>query len=244
MRLCIYGSDRRGEWLRKLAVEKGYILTDIRPDAVVLPLPKAKYSDLKRMFPKGQMFICGMVDDDILQAAKENRWQLANVLQDETFQMENAVLTAEAAVWKAMKSEKGALCRKKCLVIGYGRIGKTLTGLLRGLGSEVIVAARRTEARKEAGENSVSVEEMGNVIGNVDWVFNTVPHVVMDEKVLKRMNGQTPIMELASVPYGVDMEKAAQMGIQVQIEGGLPGRYCPEDAARAWLDFIERSVGK
>ncbi|MBQ6950421.1 MAG: hypothetical protein IJN44_02895, partial [Clostridia bacterium] len=60
MRLCILGTDERGMMLRKLAQEKGYLLTEVNPDAVVLPLPKGKYADLKRCYKKGQLFIAGM----------------------------------------------------------------------------------------------------------------------------------------------------------------------------------------
>ena len=51
------------------------------------------------------------------------------------------------------------------------------------------------------------------------------------------------LMELASAPYGMDMAAAEKLGLNVQIEGGLPGRYCPGDAAQIWLEYIERSVG-
>lgn len=243
MRLCIPGTDTRSELLKKLCMDKGYILTETNPDAVVLPLPKGKYSDLKRYFREGQRIICGIVDDDIGNEAKKRGWQMDNVLEDEAFLQENARLTAEGAVYKAMCARKGALCRRRCLVIGYGRIGKYLTGMLRGMGCPATVCARREEARSMAGENSVDVHQLPMCIGEMDVVFNTVPATVMDEQVLAHVKKETLLMELASAPYGLDMAAAEKLGLWVQIEGGLPGRYCPEDAAKIWLEYIERSVG-
>lgn len=242
MRLCILGTDERGMMLRALAQEKGYLLTEVNPDAVVLPLPKGKYADLKRCYKKGQLFIAGMTDDAIEAEAQKQDWQMKRVLEDEAFLTENAILTAEGAVYKAMCAHKGALCRCRCLVAGYGRIGKALTGMLRGIGSDVTVAARKETARKAAGENSVDMLQMADVAGKMDMVFNTVPSDIFTEEILNTMRKDVVLMELASAPYGIDMEAAVRLGLNVQIEGGLPGRYCPREAAKAWMDFIERSV--
>ena len=244
MRLCIYGTDKRSECLRQIASEKGYLLTDIRPDVVVMPLPRAKLSDVKRMFPKGQIFICGTADDAFAKEARQNHWLLHPVLADETFQQANAQLTAEAALYKAMAREKGALCKKKCMVIGYGRIGRALVSMLRGLACKTRVAARRAETRREAGEGSIAMNEIENAIRQMDWIFNTVPSPVISTDALKNMKEGATVMELASPPYGLDMAEAERLGVQVQLEGGLPGRYCPRDAAEAWMEYIERSVGK
>ena len=61
------------------------------------------------------------------------------------------------------------------------------------------------------------------------------------EEVLKHVKKDAVMMELASPPYGIDMHAAEKLGLQVHLEGGLPGRYCPQDAAGIWLDYIERS---
>lgn len=43
----------------------------------------------------------------------------------------------------------------------------------------------------------------------------------------------TPIIELASAPYGLNMQKAVKLGLRVCVESGLPGRYAPLDAGRS-----------
>lgn len=243
MRLCIPGTDERSLLLKEQCKGKGYVVTEMNPDAVVLALPKARYSDLKRCFREGQLFICGMVDEGIKEEAEEKNWQMKNVLEDEAFLLENARLTAEGAVYKAMCARQGALCQKKCLVIGYGRIGKWLTRMLRGMGCDVTVCARKEASRKMAGENSVDVQQLNDVIGEMEMIFNTVPAMVMPEDVLEKVRKEAILMELASAPYGIDMAAAEKLGLNVQIEGGLPGRYCPGEAAKIWLEYIERSVG-
>lgn len=241
MRLYITGGDERSKALKEEAEKRGHILTERLPDAVVLPLPKAGTADMKRYFPQGQKIVAGKVEDALWEMAQKEKWQMENVLEDETFLLENARLTAEGAVFKAMEGKKKALCYAKCMVIGYGRIGKYLTQMLKGMGSRVTVAARSEKARMEAGKESIAIHEIHSKIADMDFVFNTVPFPVLDEACLNNVCPNTWIMELASAPYGVDMAAAERLGVSVHIEGGLPGRYAPADAARVWLDYIERS---
>lgn len=242
MRLSICGNDERSKSLKMLAEERGIVLTDISPDAVILPLPKSKLADLKRIYPNHQLMIAGKAEDALKEAAERNGWRLLDALEDEAFVRENAELTAEGAIYHAMKEKKKALCKGKSMVLGYGRIGRYLTKMLRGLGTEVTVCARSEKARKEAGESSVDIKEMERVIGEMDFIFNTIPCPVLMEKELKKMNKNALLMELASSPYGVDMEAAARLNVKVHLESGIPGRYCPMDAAEAFMKLIERSV--
>lgn len=241
MRLYITGDDERSMALKQQALNNGHEMTEKTPDAVVLPLPKAGVKDMKRYFPQGQRIIGGKTETVLQEMMHKEKWVFENVLEDETFLLENARLTAEGAVWKAMNTRKKALCYAECMVVGYGRIAKFLTQMLRGIGSRVTVAARSEKARKEAGENSIGISQMQEKIGEMDYVFNTVPFLVLTENVLLHAKKDVVMMELASAPYGIDMHAAERMGMKIHIEGGLPGRYCPMDAAKVWLDYIERS---
>lgn len=242
MRLFVVGQDERSRCLKMLAEERGHVLSQINPDAVVLPLPKSALKDMKRVFPEGQRVVCGRMDDALRQAARKMRWVMLEVLDEEQFQLENAWLTAEGAVYRAMELRKRSLCGACCLVIGYGRIGKRLTNVLRALGAFVTVAARKETARQAAGKNSIGMQEINKVIGGMHYVFNTVPSCVVGEESLKKARKDAVLMELASAPYGFELGAAEKLGLKVHLEAGIPGRYCPADAARCWLDYIERSV--
>lgn len=242
MRLSICGTDERSLCLKTLALQKGYTVTDQSPDAVVLPLPKAKLGDVKRLYGEGQKVMYGLGDKALMEVARAYGWQMQSVFEDEAYQMENAWLTAEEALYLAMKQKRCAFYRAKCMVVGYGRIGSALTRMLRGMGAEVTVAARKEAARKAAGENSIPMEGIKECISSMDYIFNTVPSPVMGKRELEKMRKEAILMELASAPYGIDMEAALELQLPVQIEGGIPGRYCPMQAARAWLEGIERSV--
>ena len=242
MRILICGNGAREKYLAALCPGRGHATPEHGPwDMAVLPLPKSCLSeDVADQLPRGQKIVCGMTDAAFDKLAEKRGWKLLRVLSDETYTQENGLLTAEGALFTAVARLNRALRGSRCLVIGYGRIGKALTGLLRGLGAAVTVAARREESRREAGKNSVSIQEMPTVLPRMDVIFNTVPAPVLGEEELRHVKPQCVLIDLASAPYGIDRDAAEALGLRAFLESGLPGRYCPLSAAETLLNYIER----
>lgn len=242
MRILICNSGERGKCLAALCRERGHTTPDHGPwDLAVLPLPQSSVpEETADQLPRGQQIVCGMTDADFDRLAQKRGWKLLRVLEDEAYTRENAALTAEGALFCAAARMNRAIRYARCLVIGYGRIGKALTGLLRGMGAEVMVAARREESRREAGENSVSIQDITGALPPMDAVFNTVPAPVLGEKELRCAKPDCVLIDLASAPYGIDRDAAEALGLKAFLESGLPGRYCPLSAAKALLDYMER----
>ncbi|MBR4537452.1 MAG: hypothetical protein IKO52_01255 [Clostridia bacterium] len=242
MRILICGNGERDRCLAALCLEHGHSTPDHGPwDMAVLPLPRSYLSEeTADQLPRGQKIVCGTTDAAFDKLAEKRGWKLLRVLTDEAYTQENAKLTAEGALFTAVARMNRALRGAQCLVIGYGRIGKALTGLLHSLGAGVTVAARREESRKEAGKNSVSISYMPHILSRMDVIFNTVPAPVLGEKELRHVKPQCVMIDLASAPYGIDMDAAEALGRKAFLESGLPGRYCPLSAAEALLNYMER----
>ena len=244
MRILICGQGEREKQLAALCPSHGHTMPSHGPwDVAVLPLPRSSVTEEQAdQLPRGQNIVCGLTDEAFDKLAERRGWRLYRVLRDEAYTRENAALTAEGAIFVAVAHMRKALWSANCLVIGYGRIGKELTRLLRGLGASVTVAARREESRREAGENSVSLSGMPRVLPDMDAVFNTVPAPVLEKEELQFVRKACVLIELASPPYGIDLDEAWDIGLNAFLESGLPGRYCPESAAEALLSYIEREV--
>lgn len=242
MRILICGNGAREKYLAELCLGRGHSTPDHGPwDLAVLPLPRSHLSeDVADQLPRGQKIVCGLTDADFERLSEKRGWRLLRVLSDEIYTRENAALTAEGALFTAVARMNRAMRGSNCLVIGYGRIGKALTHLLWAMGATFTVAARREESRREAGENSVSIREMPQVLPRMDVIFNTVPAPVLGEKELRNVSPQCVLIDLASAPYGIDMDAAEALGLKAFLESGLPGRYCPLSAAETLLSFMER----
>lgn len=244
MRVWIQGKSETDQFLKKRFAEKGVVFTSLKDsNLAVLQFP---FSDINEKMEDTlhceQKIVCGIMDDKSKAIAEKKSLILYQPILDEEYLLENAKLTAEGAICSAMAKMTIALKDAVCMVIGYGRIGKELTKLLRAFGAEVIVAARRKESRMEAGENSISINRIQSVIKNADLILNTVPQSMIAESGLLQIKHTAFLFELASKPYGFDMERAKTIGVHACLESGLPGRYCPESAASALFRFIERSV--
>lgn len=194
---------------------------------------------LEMLAPGSTLLLCGP------KFPKERRWDLQyeNLWEDERLLQENAWLTAEAAAAIAARRLGQSMMNRRCAVIGYGRIGRALTEILLNLGAQVRVFSGTQAKRRqimEAGAEIADLAGLGAEISNQQIIFSTPPANVMDENVLRFADKEALILDLASPPYGVDLEVAQKLGLQAWREPGLPGRYCPVRAARAIYHAVLR----
>ncbi len=152
--------------------------------------------------------------------------------KSETFAISNAYLTAEGALALAIKESKLSLINSEIMIIGFGRIGKALQNYLKAFTSDIKVCVRRPEAAANVRAlccESLSFEDLKNKNG-CDFIFNTVPHPVMNENELSSVKKDALIIDLASFPGGVDRHIAESKGIRVIFARGLPSLYSPKTA--------------
>lgn len=129
----------------------------------------------------------------------------------EEFAVGNAIPTAEGAVGLAIREYPGTINGAKCLITGFGRIGKNLAIILRGMGAEVFCAARKKAdlmQMRAFGVQPLTYREIGR---RFDLIFNTVPAKVLTSPVLMQQTRDTLIIELASAPGGTDLKRAEEL---------------------------------
>lgn len=220
-----------------------------RADAIILPNPWRRgmllpYSDrpfsldemLEQIRPDTPVIL---PDCEGMPAALRNRLLCIDLSSSGEYALKNARLTAEGALSCATKYTDRALMYSKCLIIGYGRIAKRLAQLLKGIGADTIVAARREEVRAQAsadGHHAISMEEIPILLPQMDFIFSTPPARVLTDRMLGLIRPDTLLMDLASPPFGFKLETAQALNLLAVRESGLPGRYCPYSAGEILLD--------
>ena len=219
-----------------------------RADCVVLPLPvldqmgrlNAPLSNLPRQVEevldaagKESVLCGGMVNETLTALAQARGLNIHDYFAREELAVANSVPTVEGAIQIAMENMPITLCGARVLVVGCGRIGKLLAVRMSALGAKVTVAARKYEqlAWAEAyGFHSEHIYQWLGYLCGYDLVVNTVPHQVLGVEELADLKEGCLVIDLASKPGGVDMDAAAQLGVQVIWALSLPGKVAPVTA--------------
>lgn len=159
----------------------------------------------------------------------------------------NAIPTAEGAIQLAMDHSPITLHGARCLVIGFGRIGKILARKLHGLSACVTVAARKPTDLALAEAMGLQTDLTGRYLHGLkqyDFIFNTVPAPVLAEEDLNALRPDCLILELASLPGGFSQDRCKAHSINCLFAPGLPGRCAPKTAGALYaqniLDDIRR----
>ena len=234
--LCANGCDAR--WIDGFDCGVPGVPRGVREElgearAAVLNWPYPGDGEILSQLPSGaQVYFCGPATPEGIS----RRLRSVNLWADEQLLAENAWLTAEGAISAAMAAGDASLRECACMVIGWGRIGRALTEMLVGLSARVTVASRAERSRRQAqerGARAVETAALSGALSGKRLIFSTPPFPVLQEAELARAGREACIIDLASPPYGVDVEAAHRLGLRAWREPGLPGRYCPESAALA-----------
>lgn len=164
--------------------------------------------------------------------------------KNEAFAIENAYLTAEGAVALAAESSAQSLVNSRILIVGYGRIGKALHKYLNVFTGSITVCARNENARTLAQANgafAVDFDHLKNC-GKYDFIFNTVPHPVFNEKELKSVNSNAALLDLASFPGGADLHIAKYYNINLIVARNLPAKYSPKAAGIIVAKTVDKAI--
>ncbi len=155
----------------------------------------------------------------------------------EDVQIKNARITAEAAIMTAMEMTDVGLLGTPMAVIGYGRIGQSLSRMLVAFRAQVTVYARRAASLAQAFSDGCTprhITQLTTLTQGYGVIFNTVPVRLIDKDILSVMPCETLLIDLASPPFGIDPEAAgdatARCGLGVIFAPSLPGRYAPRSA--------------
>lgn len=194
------------------------------PDVTHLLLPVPS-------FPNGDRYLAHILADlpeqvivaggNLSSPLLENHCTV-DFLKDSFYLCENAAITARCAI--GLLQSKISIDGSCVLILGWGRIGKCLSFLLRDLGSDVYVSARKAEDLamiKALGFGSIPIAAVAEETHRFDSVLNTVPAMILPEA---DFGTNCIAMELASVP--------GMCGSGIISARGLPGRLAPKESGK------------
>lgn len=274
-RIAVIGGDARQMWLAQALLRSGFRVRcaevpgmDDEPgglydaldgaQAVALPMPALTQDGRIRsersagidvdavaqsLTPGAVVFGGGLSRVRALLEARGLR--VFDYLDDEALTVANAVPSAEGALEIAMRELPVTLCGSRCLVIGYGRIGKALSARLHALHARVTVSARKPADRAAIESAGLRADRTGSYLHDLaqyDCIFNTVPAPVLREEHLRTLRPDCLLIDLASGSGG--LAENAPPALHYIHALGLPGRCAPKTAAEALKTMILRTLAE
>ncbi len=225
-------------------------------DIIIAPLPcsidnetinapfytdKIYVTDLFKQMSKNQLFLGGRISEKIDKLAKVYKIYPIDYFNREELVILNAIPTAEGVMQIAMEEMPTTLHNSRCLILGFGRIGKVLSKMMKGIGAFVTVEARKYSDLawiKSYDYEGIHINKLGEVLGEFDIIINTVPSVILDRELLLKIRKDCLVIDVASKPGGVDFEMARDLGVKTIWALSLPGKVAPNTAG----DIIKDTV--
>lgn len=224
---------------------------------VILPMPgideqgviKAKYGEHPLLLDEETIsclnpdctIIVGYARPLLKKLAAGSGIKIVEIAEMDEVAVLNSIPSAEGAIQLAMENTDITIHGSNVIVLGFGRCGVTLARMVSALGAKTTVAARKSVdlARiREMGLRPVHFKDLGEVLGEADIVFNTVPTVILDRQLLAKVKASVYICDIASAPGGVDFKAAGELGIHAALAPGLPGKVAPRTAGMILADII------
>lgn len=199
---------------------------------------------LRRM-DRGAIVFAGLGCPYLRRVCEDVALPLVEYRERDEFAIWNSIPSAEGAIQMAMEATPFTLFGSRSLVLGFGRTGRAVALLLKGLFSDVSVAARKELDFARiwaAGCRYRDWRELDRAVAEADVIFNTVPALVLTREVLGGAPPHAVIIDLASAPGGTDFAAARELGLNAKLAPGLPGVVAPVTAGRIIAELIVRHL--
>lgn len=203
-------------------------------------LPILNINEVFKLCSK-KIFMAGMLSDSVKDLADSYDFPIFDLLDGNEGAILNAIPTSEGAIQIAMQESDITMHGSNALILGYGRCGKILAQKLKGIDVNVYVCARKTSDTtyaKAYGYNTIKYSELKNSNKDFDFIFNTIPSMVLDKEMIEKLKQNCIIIDLASAPGGTDFKSASENNIKALFCPSLPGRVAPRTVANTMKKSI------
>lgn len=249
-------ANNANDYHKNINICDSVALTVLGADYILLPMPCSlntidlhapllnkiiSLADIVDELKPGQLVFGGKIDDALKNALKNKEITFYDYAKREELVVLNAVATAEGAILIALNELPCTINGLPVLVTGFGRIAKALANILKGMGADVTVAARKESDlawMKAYGYKALHINELKNHLASFKLIYNTVPFMLFERDLLQQLHRDCLLIDLASKPGGVDFESAEHMQKKVIHALSLPGKTAPQTAGLIVCDTV------
>lgn len=198
-------------------------------------------ADALNKMRNGSTVFCGKADEGIGEVATFKGISVYEFLNDEKFSLANADFTAEATLQILLGIIDRQLKEFKIAVVGYGKCGKAISKYLYDLKSKFEIVTS-DPANASIFASAVKYKECD--YRKYDIIINTAPTKILTDEQLAKLKRKTIIMDISSSPYGLNHERARELGLNSFVYPALPSKLRARACAELMLDIILKSQGE
>ena len=171
------------------------------------------------------------------------------LMKDKDVVRENAIPTAEGVLADVINNTECTLNDSNILVFGYGNVGKVIVDYLRYFSSNICVSI--IEPNDKLVLDSLGIKcfysdcrsDLVNSISSCDVIINTVPNNIISDDLIKYINRDCYILDIASHPHGFDREVLDEFFIKNKLYLGIPGKVAPKTSGKILCKKINDVIG-
>ncbi|MDE6655555.1 MAG: hypothetical protein K2J85_01020 [Anaeroplasmataceae bacterium] len=178
--------------------------------------------------------LVGNANSKLKELCEQRKIKLVELLKDLRFVIPNAKLTSMGII-DYLSTKDIAVSDQKIMIVGFGNIGFTLAELLKANDCNFSVFPMNEIEEKYVRLSGFEVADFKDY----DVIVNTVPYNLnWDYESLRKKR----IIDVASMPYGFDINKINELGIRYEIVGAIPSKFAYVSAANIIKKYIEKYV--
>lgn len=186
---------------------------------------------LEQTLNQDHFVVGGDFPNEFTNYCKFHQIEFYDFLKDDSIAIENAVATAEGAIAMAIQSSLINLSKSRCLVLGFGRCGKILAHKLSGFQTKLTISTRNSSSLSyghSLGYDVIQLSELKYNLPQFDYIFNTIPSVILPKELLAKISPETTIIDIASAPGGLDYGYVKKHHLNAHLCLGIPGKISPK----------------
>lgn len=253
MKLIIETTDNRLKLIAEDFKKRGYSVkefedtdttTSIAGDVFIFPPTKKFTASELSAFSAGVKIFTGKLSTEAKGICTQKGIDCIDYFDYELFSIKNAILTSEGVLAKILELSPKSIYQNNILILGYGRCGKALSGLLAKLGATFAVCDFNEQFCQQAYYSTQRVFYGKAFLGSVnefDVIVNTIPCQILTDDDVRRISIETLYLEIASVQ---SISSSATQNINYIKLPALPSKFCPKTASDLIGEIITAHLEK
>lgn len=244
-RFMYMASNIKGKYVYSDKLEDFYNI-----DTLILPIGgvdrflfiKDTSLNLRDILQKNNLkrIIAGKINEDLRNIASEDNIILLSYLDDETYQAKNGYLTAYVFLKKLLNDFDEPIYDKKILITGWGYCARAIYDYLSKINSNISVYCKDYHDKKDLGFHHIPYESLKR-LDDYDIIINTVESNIIKGEMLLQIKQNANLYDIASYPYGFNLEDAYKYGVKIEVLPKLPS-YIPKCAGNVLYDTIMKLI--